>query len=189
MDTEIAKKILCELCAWKFDDQILYEIHMSLVHEQRDEFDHDIQFNLYKYMKKIVYGESSQEMDPIFDSEDDSSNQIPPLCKDKKIFQCSFCDAKFAENGSLKRHVITFHEGSFICKICNTDFVNKSNLNCHNALVHENRDLFQCSYCDAIFNDKGSWKRHVEGKDSIITRNYPLRGYFLGVLAHITAWA
>ena len=70
MDTEIAQKILCELCAWKFDDLSLYEIHMSFVHEQRDEFDQEIQFNLYKYMKKIVYGESSQEKDPIFDSED-----------------------------------------------------------------------------------------------------------------------
>ena len=38
MESVKLKEILCELCAWKFDDESLYEIHMSLVHEKTRDF-------------------------------------------------------------------------------------------------------------------------------------------------------
>ena len=72
--------------------------------------------------------------------------------------------ARYAEKRSLTRHVAQFHTESYICGICNIDFVSKSNLNTHNALVHENKELYECNHCDALLNGKGSLKRHIEGK-------------------------
>ena len=55
------KEIYCKLCAWKFEDESLYEIHMSFVHEQLDEFEPDIQTNVNKYVNSLLNEEKSTE--------------------------------------------------------------------------------------------------------------------------------
>ena len=57
----------------------------------------------------------------------------------KKPFKCDICSKDFAENGNLKRHFTSVHEGEkpHKCDICDANFTQKSKLQAHITSVHE----------------------------------------------------
>ena len=75
---------------------------------------------------------------------------------EKTKFQCLKCDAKFAKNGSLIRHVIQFHGGQK-CPFCSVFFTNfKNGLKEHIATFHPEKKHLICLKCDkgVIFKDQ-----------------------------------
>ena len=171
MEGSKTKKKICKLCAWKFEDESLYEVHMSYVHKNRDELELDVQANVNKYVNKLVYLENTQKTQQKDDTIDSNSNPMAVFREIKKIYKCNICDVKFTENGSLKRHLVSVHGWKlpFYCNICDAKFVNRSNLKMHISSVHEKNKIFQCDICDANFSQKGSLERHIEGMISAIT--------------------
>ena len=171
MESSKTKTKICKLCAWKFEDESLFEVHMSYVHKNKDEFEPDVQANVKKYVKKLVYQENTKQSQQIDDTLDSSSNPMAVFREIKKIYKCNICNVNFTENGSLKRHLVSIHEWKlpFYCKICDAKFVNRSNLKMHISSVHEKNKMFQCDICDANFSQKGSLERHIEGKIFHIT--------------------
>ena len=49
--------------------------------------------------------------------------------KVKKAFGCNICDLRFTQNGGLKKHIKSVHEGNKIGK-------EKAVLNIHTSVVH-----------------------------------------------------
>ena len=93
MENMIPKSILCELCACNFDDQSGYEVHRSFVHEKMDEFDEHIQFHLYNYVHKLVYGNELNQ-DIHSNSDNESNTQYEELYQGEEKFPCHYCDAR-----------------------------------------------------------------------------------------------
>ena len=81
----------------------------------------------------------------------------------KRPFKCDVCQAYFAQNGDLKRHISKVHESPNLhsCSICNQGFPRKNLLKNHNASVHEGKLLFHCEICNTEFADKSSLIRHT----------------------------
>jgi KRAB domain-containing zinc finger protein len=71
---------------------------------------------------------------------------------------------------SLKRHVLSVHEGKkpFKCNICDATFAKNSNMKNHFSAVHEGKKPFKCIICDATFSENRNMKNHFsevhEGK-------------------------
>ena len=78
-------------------------------------------------------------------------------------FICDICKATFAENGNLKSHIGSVHEGKkpFKCDICSAKFTENGSLKKHIALVHEGKKPFKCAICDAKFSRKPYLNSHI----------------------------
>ena len=58
----------------------------------------------------------------------------------KKSFECVVCDTSFVKKPSLKRHIVSVHEGNNPCNkcdICETTFADKYRLKMHVTSFHE----------------------------------------------------
>ena len=87
------------------------------------------------------------------------NKKIKLLCNIKQQFQCKLCQRCFTENGSLKKHILSVHEGkkrkkSFECKICDAKFSSTPSLNNHILSFHERKKPFKCSICKIKFVTK-----------------------------------
>ena len=82
----------------------------------------------------------------------------------EKPHKCSLCDARYAKNFHLKRHIETVHEGlkPHKCSICSKGFAELCNLKHHIATVHEGKRPHQCTICGKRFAKNNQLNMHVE---------------------------
>uniref|UniRef100_A0A8K9VDN5 BCL6A transcription repressor a n=1 Tax=Oncorhynchus mykiss TaxID=8022 RepID=A0A8K9VDN5_ONCMY len=76
-------------------------------------------------------------------------------------FFCNECDSKFAEDETLKRHVLQAHSDKpYKCDRCQAAFRYKGNLASHKT-VHTGEKPYRCNVCGAQFNRPANLKTHT----------------------------
>ena len=110
----------------------------------------DFKIDTSKVKKELVELESFLEQDGKVDLD--------------KPHKCTLCDARYAKNFHLKRHIETVHEGlkPHKCSICNKGFAELCNLKHHIATVHEGKRPHQCTICGKRFAKNNQLNMHVE---------------------------
>ncbi|WAR17153.1 LOW QUALITY PROTEIN: ZN845-like protein [Mya arenaria] len=87
----------------------------------------------------------------------------------EKPFQCTVCDRKFAQKGSMRSHMMIVHnivrhirihtkEKPFQCTVCLRSFSQKESLKTH-MKIHSEDKPFQCDICSRTFALKDYMKR------------------------------
>ncbi|XP_073950798.1 uncharacterized protein isoform X2 [Choristoneura fumiferana] len=81
------------------------------------------------------------------------------------IFQCKYCDKRFAEQSTLKVHLITHSLSNarpFDCSLCERRFSQKAALRKHERAMHApERPVLSCKQCDSTFLYKISLNKHI----------------------------
>ncbi|XP_073950951.1 uncharacterized protein [Choristoneura fumiferana] len=81
------------------------------------------------------------------------------------IFQCKYCDKRFAEQSTLKVHLITHSLSNarpFDCSLCERRFSQKAALRKHERAMHApERPVLCCKQCDSTFLYKISLNKHI----------------------------
>lgn len=83
---------------------------------------------------------------------------------DERPYCCRFCDKKYKDSGSLKRHTERNHikdgrEKRFTCEVCGKSFYSKNDIKVH-MRVHTGDTPYACSECPARFTQINSLHRH-----------------------------
>ena len=165
----IMKDFFCEECALQFGKKLVFDLHLSLVHERK----------------------TNTKTEPnMCDSQE--SEELFPSHKNNKYARCETCNSCFSSNFSLKKHYAKFHAGEkplksdktdvsfplieslnensksifeknkkFKCDKCNAYFRRKSSLNSHISSIHEGKYL-ECDWCSAKFPTKRNLDRHIQ---------------------------
>lgn len=92
----------------------------------------------------------------------------------EKPYQCSSCDKRYKDGGTLKRHIERNHlqhrERRFICENCGKGFFSKSDITTH-MRVHTGETPYACSICLMRFTQISAMlrhkKRHTETKTHV----------------------
>ncbi|CDF32513.1 unnamed protein product [Chondrus crispus] len=81
----------------------------------------------------------------------------------QKRFPCQRCDAVFAQNGQLSRHVRRVHDKlrPFACEHCGRLFGARSDRSRHVTIVHKKVRQFPCERCGFEFQAKTHLEAHV----------------------------
>ena len=149
------KDLYCEKCSLQFDKKYVYDLHLTLVHEQ------EIEVKKEPTTCEGNFGELRQN-EKVFS---DHINH-----KVDKSLKCDNCNSFFRSQQNLKQHIESVHEGKkpFKCNICDSCFTRNGSLKTHNSAVHGGKKPFQCKTCGSTFTQKTSLKRHIisvhEGK-------------------------
>ena len=140
---------------WKLCKQY-YTIDSSDIKKEDDE-NHDPTFNIetevgdsdFKVDFKVDTSKVKKELVEM-ESFLEQGGNVDDL---EKPHKCNLCDARYAKNFHLKRHIETVHEGlkPHICSICNKGFAELCNLKHHIATVHEGKRPHQCTICGKRF--------------------------------------
>merc|ERR1712154_646003 len=83
--------------------------------------------------------------------------------------KCNFCDKSFTDPSTLRYHIKTVHNNGdstkpFVCRQCHKGFNKRTFLQNH-LLTHlpkNDRNLFDCTHCNASFATKSNLNRHVK---------------------------
>ena len=80
-----------------------------------------------------------------------------------KPFKCKICEDRFADKSGMNRHVKSAHEGKkFECQLCYKLFSAKYTLNGHILSVHEKKTPYKCMHCEKEFAYKKKFNLHVK---------------------------
>ncbi|XP_013881458.1 B-cell lymphoma 6 protein isoform X2 [Austrofundulus limnaeus] len=86
------------------------------------------------------------------------SDYSPSSCES---YFCNGCDSKFAEEESLKDHMVQVHSDKpYKCDCCQAAFRYKGNLASHKT-VHTGAKPYHCNICGAQFNRPANLKTHA----------------------------
>ena len=96
----LIKDSYCELCSLQFGNKKVFDMHKSIVHGIA-----------IKIKEEPVSFENKTKAE-------------------KKIIQCSICEATFASGRNLKMHIDSIHKGKkpYKCNTCDSSFSDKSKL-------------------------------------------------------------
>jgi KRAB domain-containing zinc finger protein len=82
------------------------------------------------------------------------------------VHSCQTCTLKFAKAWELDLHISVEHNnpssGKFKCPRCRFQSKSSSRLFKHVATVHENEGKFECQYCEQVFSEHSSFRRHLK---------------------------
>ncbi len=73
-------------------------------------------------------------------------------------YACPFCDKRFGEASTLRKHEATHGAKNFQCPLCDKGFVRKDYLSKH-VLTH--RQTFRCAQCSFVCHERADIERHV----------------------------
>ena len=125
----------CSKCSLQFDNKIIYDMHLSIVHK----LSVDLKEELLIYENK------------------------PSLGKEKLIFQCYSCDSKFATEISWNQHIFSHQEVTklFKCKLFDYSCSQKGDLNIHFESGHEEKKTFRCEKCGKSLTNEAKLAKHI----------------------------
>ena len=143
--TEKSKELVCTPCALQFDKKVVFDLHISLVHETTKSESGEM-LAIEENQDCVLVSEAIQKISP----------------KTSASFPCESCNKVFTLNGSLKRHIQCIHEKNrpFKCSACEKTFKLKNYLKRHFSSVHENKRPHKCTICKKTFKENNHLKRH-----------------------------
>ena len=143
--TEKSKELVCTPCALQFDKKVVFDLHISLVHETTISESGEM-LAIEENQDFVLASEAIQKISP----------------KTSASFPCESCNKVFTLNGSLKRHIKSIHEENrpFKCTACEKTFKLKNYLKRHFSSVHENKRPHKCTICKKTFKENNHLKRH-----------------------------
>jgi len=169
--------LFCEKCSLQFDKRIVYDIHLSFVHNIKENKQEKLTENYEKIQdlgldsnsknskkKSILQEKKASDSDLISVNRMNLKQHIDSIHDGKKPHKCSICDQSFSQKGHLKEHTDSVHEGKkpHKCSICGQSFSKKGQLKQHTDTVHEGKKPHKCSICDQSFSQKDYLKRHID---------------------------
>ncbi len=98
--------------------------------------------------------------------------------KEKKVYECYVCGAKYEKLRALKNHLVLHYDGkTFKCKICFEKFAFQSVLRKHLTSKHNNnetqtrvvRKTYQCERCPFSTKELSYLRSHVRKQHAIGT--------------------
>lgn len=97
--------------------------------------------------------------------------------KERKVYECHVCGAKYEQLGYLKNHMVLHCDGrTFKCEICSEKFAFQSVLNKHLKSKHNKgtqtqavRKTYQCEHCPFSTKDSYHLRSHVRKQHAIGT--------------------
>ncbi|RZF38147.1 hypothetical protein LSTR_LSTR005508 [Laodelphax striatellus] len=168
----------CGVCNIVFDNQTLLTHHQTAVHSKAGVntltcgvcflvFPNQRLLREHERVEGHAKSDSSQETlecsvcDECFPTQKLLRAHQRAEHKDKKLFQCVFCDYKCFESGRLKHHLRT-HTGEkpYKCEFCQYRCADASCLKSH-LRRHTGEKPFHCTECDAKFSKSNTLKGHM----------------------------
>ena len=148
--------LFCEKCLLQFDKKIVYDIHLSFVHNVKETKDEKLTENNEKDRGLCLSSKSEKPCETFV-----NPGIVP---KEKSSHKCPICDYSSSNTGHLKRHIDSVHGGKkpHKCSICDQSFALKGHLKRHIDSVHEKYKPYKCPICDYNFSLKGHLKRHID---------------------------
>ena len=136
-------------CSLQFDNKVVYDMHMSLLHKEAKNMEQSANEEIKKepeFADKI----NSLQNKKCTGFIQKSRTKTTSIDEGKKLKVCLYCDARFSFNSKLKRHVESVHEGKkpHKCSFCDYTCSEKGNLKMHIESVHEGKKLHKCSLCN-----------------------------------------
>ena len=112
MEEARQQDLFCIQCKLQFGKKIVFDLHLSLVHNKKVEIKTEAKSNF-----------TETELDKDISKDHDGSNS----------YECEICQACFKLKGNLKKHVDTAHENKnpFKCGICDYSSSQKGNMTAH----------------------------------------------------------
>lgn len=141
------------------------------------DYEDAVEVNGGAYLVKMARDEDDDDLNEKDDYSDetfDKSQEISAdldlslltvYIKDRKHWQCPYCEKYFKQSGNLKAHINT-HTGHkpFRCDLCHRSFAQKSNLNYHMKASHDPQRPFKCNECDKAFSSMDEMVSHLKSK-------------------------
>ena len=142
MEEARQQDLFCIQCKLQFGKKIIFDLHLSLVHDKKVEIKTEATSNL-----------TEPELDKDISKDRDGNGS----------YKCEICRTCFKLKGNLKKHVDAVHENKkpFKCGICDYSSSHKGHMTAHIKSVHEGNKPFICEICDKGFAQKDNMKNHV----------------------------
>jgi len=140
--------VSCSMCVKTFRDQTCLKRHIQNNHTEK-KFECDLcskSFALKSILDKHVRCVHEVNVD----------NSVLK-------FECHRCNKRVACKSKLDKHMIKHQKdekGLLICDICGDEFSSKSNLKRHMTVIHEEKKMLKCKWCDKCFRDNYHKTRH-----------------------------
>ena len=100
--------------------------------------------------------------------------------RDSQLFECGFCEASMQSKGTLKRHIIRFHN-IYACNKCQFSADSLQNLQEHETAEHDKVICRSCSSCDFVESSDGinlrKHRKEVHGFNKIDVQNNQQMNY------------
>ena len=111
-----SKELICNQCCLQFENKYGFDLHLSLVHKQENEFIEDINL-LNNETKTLELVGNINETNITC-----TSNETLNKGGFEKLVKCDICDASYKYKKDLKLHISSIHEGKkpFKCEISNS---------------------------------------------------------------------
>lgn len=181
------KEFSCPICFKEFTQKYNVNAHMKGVHldvykamkaeesaafDERNKPSKDEAFEESDVSSRDTRGGESQSRcddkilcdlcDEYFWTKDSLDEHLKSAHWKRTAFLCTICSKPFADNPSLKRHLVTHSElKKEICQICNARFHTKSKLKRH-ARMHASTKEFSCPICFKEFTQKYNVNAHLK---------------------------
>ena len=87
-------------------------------------------------------------------------------------FECPFCKTLYSTKKSLKRHVLSVHEGvkPHKCTICEARYISPCFLKSHMLSAHQSDKPYKCELCKAKFKIQPHLNKHMKNVHKIENR-------------------
>lgn len=157
----VKKDHFCPVCDKFFTEARKVKTHVERIHMKKKNFRCDLcDYTAYKKYDILLHSNN------IHKSKEKLENKST----------CPDCGLSFLSNSKLNMHIQRKHQKfkRFGCDVCSlrTTTLNEMRIHVKTHMSKELREIFSCSFCNAVFYSKGSLKNHKDVKHDVNKREY-----------------
>ena len=91
--------------------------------------------------------------------------------KNSLAHQCDLCEKSFPNKADFNSHTQVHHKGKNSFNVCSKIFASRKHVKVHIKEVHEERQTFQCDYCQKQFASECNLSVHANVSCSVMFEN------------------